>query len=435
MRFIIYGAGKRGKDESKAVGKENVVAFLDQDSSKIGTSYNGIPILDIMQAQEKIAEAAVIITPIFGRKAIAACLQNCGIQNYLFMQPFDQMLLYEKENIFSMILEQYKGKKIGIYGISAGSILLYEFLSKRADMQVCMILDDVTDADQYDFLKKEIRILDLEEALQFVDVVVSTVFYPKKDIRNTVTNMERDIIYLNVQELFENNLRFCNPQIRQYKNIHQQQRCFIVATGPSLTAKDLDILHRHGEICISMNRIYNIFTGTKWRPDYYVIEDTIMIEDLRREIADLELPVKFVPSVPASFWEQDNIKNTIQYQLALLDNGEGMPLFSSRAENCIYEGTTVTYACIQFAAYMGFEEIYLLGVDFNYSEDLYDEKNHFQGYQNDKRVRLNAVSPKRMEAAYQCARRYAEENGIYIYNATRGGKLEVFERADFDTLF
>ena len=164
MRFIIYGAGKRGKDESKAVGKENVVAFLDQDSSKIGTSYNGIPILDIMQAQEKIAEAAVIITPIFGRKAIAACLQNCGIQNYLFMQPFDQMLLYEKENIFSMILEQYKGKKIGIYGISAGSILLYEFLSKRADMQVCMILDDVTDADQYDFLKKEIRILDLEEA-------------------------------------------------------------------------------------------------------------------------------------------------------------------------------------------------------------------------------------------------------------------------------
>ena len=37
--------------------------------------------------------------------------------------------------------------------------------------------------------------------------------------------------------------------------------------------------------------------------------------------------------------------------------------------------------------------------------------------------------------AYEVAKDYAKENDIKIYNATRGGKLEVFERVDFDLLF
>ena len=36
---------------------------------------------------------------------------------------------------------------------------------------------------------------------------------------------------------------------------------------------------------------------------------------------------------------------------------------------------------------------------------------------------------------YKAAKKYAEENGIKIYNATRGGKLEIFERVEYDTLF
>ena len=65
----------------------------------------------------------------------------------------------------------------------------------------------------------------------------------------------------------------------------------------------------------------------------------------------------------------------------------------------------------------------------------YDEKNHFIGYQKDKKVRLNTVYPERMQAAYESAREYADAHGIKIYNATRGGELEVFERVNFDCLF
>ena len=34
--------------------------------------------------------------------------------------------------------------------------------------------------------------------------------------------------------------------------------------------------------------------------------------------------------------------------------------------------------------------------------------------------------------AYISAKRYADEHDIKIYNTTRGGKLEVFERLEFD---
>ena len=36
---------------------------------------------------------------------------------------------------------------------------------------------------------------------------------------------------------------------------------------------------------------------------------------------------------------------------------------------------------------------------------------------------------------YEAAKKYAEMNEIKIYNATRGGKLEVFQRVEFESLF
>ena len=40
-----------------------------------------------------------------------------------------------------------------------------------------------------------------------------------------------------------------------------------------------------------------------------------------------------------------------------------------------------------------------------------------------------------MTMAYESFKNYADDNGIIVKNATRGGKLEVFERTDFDGLF
>jgi hypothetical protein len=40
-----------------------------------------------------------------------------------------------------------------------------------------------------------------------------------------------------------------------------------------------------------------------------------------------------------------------------------------------------------------------------------------------------------MMNSYRRTEEYSRGHGFRIYNATRGGALEIFERADFDKLF
>ena len=47
---------------------------------------------------------------------------------------------------------------------------------------------------------------------------------------------------------------------------------------------------------------------------------------------------------------------------------------------------------------------------------------------------LDTPNLERSTTAYRCARGWADRHGIRIRNATRGGHLEVFERADLDEL-
>ena len=92
---------------------------------------------------------------------------------------------------------------------------------------------------------------------------------------------------------------------------------------------------------------------------------------------------------------------------------------------------TVVYACLQWAVYLGFKEIYLLGCDFNFSKNFDSPDDHF--YQ--KVEQHYTFNYKIVEKSYENAQTYAHTHGIMIYNATRGGKLEVFPRVDFDKLF
>ena len=106
---------------------------------------------------------------------------------------------------------------------------------------------------------------------------------------------------------------------------------------------------------------------------------------------------------------------------------------------------------IQCACYLGFKEIILLGVDHSFAREKRKDgtveihsniQNHFEDYQSDSfwgngmKDEDYVVFPLDFATmAFEKAREYADGHGIKIYNATRGGKLEVFERVNFDELF
>ena len=107
--------------------------------------------------------------------------------------------------------------------------------------------------------------------------------------------------------------------------------------------------------------------------------------------------------------------------------------FSSDVYLEVIDGYTITYSLIQIAVYMGINEIYLLGVDNSFSQP---GPKHFVDYEEDKLIELKRweLLEQRMESAYKEVKRYSKSNNIKIYNATRGGELEVFTRVDFDKI-
>jgi len=93
---------------------------------------------------------------------------------------------------------------------------------------------------------------------------------------------------------------------------------------------------------------------------------------------------------------------------------------------------------------MGFKEVYLIGKDHSYhtSEKAGSnitstgkEENHFiSGYYR-KGQNWDAPDLKSEEFAYQLARKKFEETNREIKDATIGGKLTVFEKVDFYSIF
>ena len=227
-------------------------------------------------------------------------------------------------------------------------------------------------------------------------------------------------------------------RLQALKDTHKGERCFIIGTGPSLTIQDLELLQ--GEVTFATNRIYELFPKTVWRPTYYVNQDHELIKKYGENIRAIDvervfLPVDYVQQFPGE-----------KYSFFVLKYKEFFPHdapFSTDISRYLAQGFTVTYGAIQIAAYMGFKEIYLLGIDHNYGV-FRDAKGRIiksnsirRNYPEGMKEMKNQKNVPRIEettVAYETVEKLSRKLGFRIYNATRGGKLEAFERINFDTV-
>ena len=234
-----------------------------------------------------------------------------------------------------------------------------------------------------------------------------------------------------------------SQKLKTLKNSHIGKRCFVVANGPSLTAKDLDVLKNHKEYTFGMNRIFKIFSQTEWRPDCYVCEDINIFNECINEINDIESEVKFIP-INHHFYDNIIIDGAYYFNPNYSRENDYPNSFSTDISKQMDSVGTVTFTCMNIAAYMGFKEIYLIGVDHNYQVTIDEDgntvvddnaKDYFcEDYDNDiKDLVIHDMGNN--TRVYRKAKQACDELGIKIFNATRGGKLEVFPRIDFDSLF
>ena len=227
------------------------------------------------------------------------------------------------------------------------------------------------------------------------------------------------------------------------KDSHAGERCFIIGNGPSLTAKDLDRLC--GEFCFAANGIYRIFDQTKWRPQVYLCVDRFMLNDISGTIGALRLPLLLL------LWEGKKYKLERENRHIVYINNY-CPFFMDRNQykdgiqvspdvsKYFTAGGTVTFNSIQLAFYMGFTEIYLLGVDHRYSRvcletgEMIENPDVADYFDHTPAAAYTIQNVATTTAAYRAADEYARAHNIVIRNLTRGGALEVFVRGNFDEI-
>jgi len=206
----------------------------------------------------------------------------------------------------------------------------------------------------------------------------------------------------------------------------------IVANGPSLDRTDLSILK--GLPTIGMNRIHLIEAATGFVPTYLVVADIqTKLEQFTAEFAALKLPRFFHWNARGLFQESP----TIAYF-----KDSFRPTFQGDFTRLLGSGKSVTYTCLQLAYFMGFEEVVLVGKDHDYGvagrphelvESSGREVTHFKGYHSPgMKFRLPDLYGE--EYAYRLAREAYERVGRKVIDATVGGKLEVFPKADLVAL-
>lgn len=222
--------------------------------------------------------------------------------------------------------------------------------------------------------------------------------------------------------------------LKKYKDIHKGERCFIIGNGPSL--KKTDVSKLKNEFSFGLNRVYLAFPEWGFETSYFVSINDLVIEQCSDEILNLKMP-KFI-----SWHSRPHID--MNENMAFLHTTYTGPIFQKDAGKRIWEGATVTNVAMQLAFYMGFEKVILIGVDHNFKSrgeanktviSQGDDENHFSAEYFGKGFRWQLPDLETSEIAYQMAKEAYEEAGREIVDATIGGKLDVFNKVDFDSLF
>jgi hypothetical protein len=223
-------------------------------------------------------------------------------------------------------------------------------------------------------------------------------------------------------------------RLGELKDIHRGQRCFIIGNGPSLKQTDLSRLR--DEFTFGMNRIYLGFPEMGFQTTYFLTINSLVIEQCAQDIRSLSMP-RFV------CWRSRRVIGTAP-DLNFLHTTYTGPKFATDVRGRLWEGATVTYVTLQLAYHMGFEKVILIGVDHSYSAQGVpnttvvsqgDDPDHFNASYFGKGFRWQLPDLETSEHSYRMARQAYERAGRQVLDATVEGKLTIFPKVDYTSLF
>ena len=250
-----------------------------------------------------------------------------------------------------------------------------------------------------------------------------------------------------VAHLRERNLAF--------KEKHKGQRCFILATGPSVAQQNL--LGLANEDCIAVSHFFLHEDIRSIAPRYHVIAPyhaPFDFADVGKMVGGLHenYPDDMTCFFCHSSYQYSTYEFFKQHPELAFKNSFFIDYSGSRGldesnyldervwdiSKSPFQVRTVIYAAIQLAIYMSYKEIYLVGCDHDYLLDMNRVRDH-HFYREEDGVsdveHLSGFSSERWFEEYyfrwkqyRLMQDYARQKECQILNATKGGMLDVFPR-------
>lgn len=223
------------------------------------------------------------------------------------------------------------------------------------------------------------------------------------------------------------------------KDKYKNQRCFIVLNGPSLKKHDLSKLRN--EIVITTNFFYRSDLAELIEPNFVCWQDATFLvndafEEIKEEIftkfSNIKLIINSKGYNPTS--HDDRVFYTYNKHLPHQNR-----IHSNLSGNCSAFSTVAFYA-INCAIYMGFKDIYLLGLDFGPG-----------GFQHFANLGVECDNPQKMSQKEEVCAEYwsyskahfesfalnsfAKKKGCNVVNLNSDSYIRGFDFGNFNNLF
>lgn len=212
-----------------------------------------------------------------------------------------------------------------------------------------------------------------------------------------------------------------SDELIRRKGAYAGQRCFIVASGPSM--KEIDVSRLKSEVTICVNQSYKILP---FGPTFQCIGDRFLWPKIKETYAQMAGTWVFCTSgMDGSCGSDYPGKNMLGVAKMHPSKDVASAGFSWDLAAGVNKALTVVLeAALPLACWLGFDDVYILGCDCTANGYAYD--NPALGLHEQK------IQPRTMEMFEEVARTPLP---CRVWNAGVGGKLDCFHRIDYKELF
>ncbi|QTN38499.1 hypothetical protein HZ996_04835 [Cryomorphaceae bacterium] len=234
------------------------------------------------------------------------------------------------------------------------------------------------------------------------------------------------------------------------KGAFKGKRVFLLGNGPSLNKTPLHYLE--GEYVMCFNHFYNMEERIPWTPTFYMSTDNLVLQDLLGQLNDLieRYDYSFFPDIHfrgAEFYSKVDNRGDAYW----LKQVHGLGFSREMPE--VYLGGSVIYEGFQVLEYLGFDEIYFIGVDMSFvvhksskklnrnqtdiESNKDDDPNHFDPRYFGKKKRYHQPEQYVIDNIRNHLAYLSGINGVgeKIVNAGIDSTVNDFKRVNFTDLF